>query len=51
VVVAFIEPHWSHAMPVFGLQLAESLALIASKSEPKLMPFKVMTPEKLHPGH
>jgi hypothetical protein len=38
-------------MPVFGLRSWLKAWHFASKSDPKLMPFKVMTPEKLHPAH
>jgi hypothetical protein len=40
---------WDQAMPIFGHQLAESLALLMSKSGPKVMAFVVMKPYQLPP--
>jgi hypothetical protein len=39
-------------MPIFGLQLlAESLALVVSKSEPNLLPLAVIKPYDLTQDH
>jgi hypothetical protein len=43
--------HWSHPTPIFGLQLAESLAYYDSRSEPKLMTLVVKKPNLLPPDH